>query len=37
MSIEELEIYAKDGTLPEWFKINLAATGIDAREGRNER
>ena len=35
MTAEELEKYAKDGALPEWFSTNLIATGLDSREGKN--
>jgi hypothetical protein len=35
MTAEELEKYAKDGALPEWFSKNLIATGLDSREGKN--
>ena len=37
MSIEELDRYAKDCVLPDWFGACLTATGIDGRGGTNER
>lgn len=36
MSVQELENYAKDGILPDWFETSVAATGIDGRRGNNE-
>jgi Zn-finger nucleic acid-binding protein len=36
-SVEELDTYAKDAVLPNWFKTSVAAICIDGREGRNER
>ena len=37
MSVEELDKYAKDCVLPDWFEASLAATGINGRGGTNER
>ena len=36
MTAEELEKYAKDGALPEWFEANVTATGLNSRERDNE-
>jgi hypothetical protein len=33
MSMEELEEYAKSGSLPEWFSQTVGATGKDSTEG----
>ena len=35
MSREELETYAKDGTLPGWFEELAGATGVDSRNAEN--
>jgi hypothetical protein len=37
MSTEELEAYAKDGSLPAWFEATISATGLDSRGGPDER
>ena len=36
MTIEELEAYARSGTLPEWFEKNVSATSIDSPGAENE-
>jgi hypothetical protein len=36
MTQDELEAYAKDGTLPAWFEHTVGATGSDSRGGPNE-
>jgi hypothetical protein len=36
MTAEELEAYAKDGTLPAWFEGTVTATDLDSRGGQNE-
>jgi hypothetical protein len=36
MSAEELEKYARDGALPDWFEASVAATGTDSRGGSSE-
>ncbi len=33
MTRNELETYARDGTLPEWFQAAVGATGVDSQEG----
>jgi hypothetical protein len=33
MTSEELENYAKDGVLPDWFTATVGATGLDSQEG----
>ncbi len=35
MTHDELETYAKDGTLPAWFEHTVGATGFDSRGGPN--
>jgi hypothetical protein len=37
MSAAELEAYAKDGVLPEWFEATVGATHTDSRGGEDER
>jgi len=32
MTQQELEAYAKDGTLPDWFKVTVGATRMDGGE-----
>ncbi len=32
MSSEELETYARDGKLPDWFRQTMPATGTDSQE-----
>jgi hypothetical protein len=36
MSQAEMEVYAKDGVLPEWFTEILGATASDSQETENE-
>ena len=36
MTREELDAYAKDGTLPNWFREELAATGARPFEGDDD-
>ncbi len=36
MSREELEAYARDGTLPEWFRSTVAATGPHSQDGEED-
>jgi hypothetical protein len=36
MTRDEMETYAKDGTLPAWFEHTLGATGSDSRGGSND-
>ena len=33
MTRDELDRYARDGTLPEWFQATVGATGADSQEG----
>jgi len=33
MTRDELDSYARDGTLPEWFQARVGATGVDSQEG----
>lgn len=33
MTRDELEEYAHDGTLPEWFQATVGTTGVDSQEG----
>lgn len=33
MTRDELETYARDGTLPAWFQAAAGATGVDSQEG----
>ena len=35
MTLEELDAYAKNGTLPNWFEESVGATAIDSRGGPN--
>lgn len=35
MSREELEAYAREGTLPDWFARTVTATRLDEKEGAN--
>ncbi len=37
MSVQELESYARDGTLPAWFEANVGATSQDGRGGSDEQ
>ena len=37
MTRDEMEKYAKDGVLPDWFRASVPATGIDGQEGRGKR
>jgi len=36
MSRQEMEAYARDGSLPEWFSTAISATGDDSQEKQNE-
>ncbi len=36
MTRDEMEAYAKEGTLPAWFEHTVGATGSDSRGGPNE-
>jgi hypothetical protein len=36
MSKEEREVFARDGSLPEWFSIAIGATPSDGQEGEKE-
>ena len=36
MSKQEMEAYARDGSLPEWFSTAVGATVDDSQEKRNE-
>ena len=36
MSKDELEAYARDGRLPEWFTQMVGATGTNSREAEND-
>jgi hypothetical protein len=36
MSREELENYAREGTLPDWFSQAVTATPFDSQEAKNE-
>jgi hypothetical protein len=36
MSEEEMEMYATEGTLPNWFKVAVSATPHDSEEDKNE-
>jgi hypothetical protein len=36
MSKQEMESYARDGSLPEWFSTAVSATLGDSQENRNE-
>lgn len=36
MSQAEMEVYAKDGVLPEWFTETLGATASDSQEAESE-
>lgn len=36
MSQEELETYARDGSLPAWFSQNVGATDEDSQEGASD-
>jgi len=36
MSQDELETYARDGSLPAWFSQHVAATGEDSQETPND-
>ena len=33
MTAEELELYAQNGTLPDWFEATVGATGLDSPGG----
>ena len=33
MTQQELESYARDGSLPQWFNVSLGAAGDDSEEG----
>ena len=37
MTREEMETYAKEGTLPAWFEEAVGATDTDGRETPNEQ
>lgn len=37
MTTEEMEAYAKEGTLPAWFECTLSATGSNSRGDSNDR
>ena len=37
MSREELESYAKAGTLPDWFTQTVGVTPLHSQEGANDR
>jgi hypothetical protein len=36
MTIEELEDYARTGTLPGWFRATVGATPVNAAKGEND-
>jgi hypothetical protein len=36
MSEEEMEMYATEGTLPNWFKVAVSATPHDSEEDKTE-
>jgi hypothetical protein len=36
MTQEELEMYARDGQLPTWFKQAVVATPVDSPEVKND-
>ena len=36
MTKEELDAYARDGSLPQWFSTAAGATATDSQEGQNE-
>ncbi len=36
MSREELETYAREGTLPDWFARTVGATPLHSQEGEND-
>ena len=37
MTADELDTYARDGKLPDWFEASTGATKRDSQEGSNER
>ena len=37
MTLTELDAYAKEGALPDWFENAVPATGVDSQEGSNAR
>lgn len=37
MTRDEMDAYAKHGTLPAWFEHAVGATGSDSRGGQNDR
>jgi hypothetical protein len=36
MSEKELYTYAREGTLPDWFKLAVSATPSDSQNDKNE-
>jgi hypothetical protein len=36
MSEKELDTYAREGTLPDWFKLAVSATPLDSQDDKSE-
>jgi len=36
MSETELDTYAREGTLSDWFKLAVSATPLDSQDDKNE-